>query len=201
MEGLFEYLMQIDAIWVYTLLCLSAYAENIIPPIPGDTIVVFGAYLVGTGVIDFAPAFAVTTIGSLAGFMSLYWLGRVFGKSVVETERWKLFASDDFKRVETWFERYGYAIIAANRFLSGTRSVISLFAGIAVLRLKIVLVFALVSCALWNFILMYAGYAIGDNWHLILEYIKQYNIIVFAAVGILLLVLVIRKYIWNRRVQ
>ncbi len=149
MEGLFEYLKQVDAIWVYTLSCLSAYAENIIPPTPGDTIVVFGTYLVGTGVIDFAPAFTVTTIGSLAGFMSLYWLGRVFGRSVVETERWKLFASDDFKRVEIWFERYGYAVIAANRFLSGTRSVISLFAGIAVLRLRIVPVFAFISCALW----------------------------------------------------
>ena len=34
------------------------------------------------------------------------------------------------EKIEVWFAKYGYWVIFANRFLSGTRSVISLFAGI-----------------------------------------------------------------------
>ena len=33
----------------YLLLAVSAFFENMVPPIPGDTVTVFGGYLVGRG--------------------------------------------------------------------------------------------------------------------------------------------------------
>jgi membrane protein DedA with SNARE-associated domain len=61
---------------VYFLLALSAYVENLVPPIPGDTITAFGAFLVGTGRLDFFGVFLSTTLGSLLGFLTLFWLVR-----------------------------------------------------------------------------------------------------------------------------
>jgi membrane protein DedA with SNARE-associated domain len=199
MEVLFDFIRDADTIWIYVLLCISAYAENVIPPVPGDTVVIFGAYLAGTGLLAFVPIFVVTTVGSAAGFMTLYMLGRLFGKKIVETKKWKVFASDDFNRVETWFEKYGYAVIGANRFLSGARSVISLFAGIAKLRLAPVLLLSLLSCALWNFILVYAGYAIGDNWQIVTDYIRHYNQIVFTVIGVVIITVFVRYYILKKK--
>lgn len=201
MEGLFDFIREADTVWVYILLCMSSYAENIIPPVPGDTIVIFGAYLAGTGLIGFAPVFVITTVGSLAGFMTLYLLGWILGHKIVETKKWKLFTSDDFERVEAWFEKYGYAVIAANRFLSGARSVIALFAGMANLRMKRVLLLSLLSCALWNFILVYAGYAIGDNWQTVTDYIRRYNQIVFTVIGVVIISVVVRYYLLKKKTR
>lgn len=51
MEGLLDFSKGVDPLWMYMILFLGAYVENIIPPIPGDTIVVFGAYLAGVGTL------------------------------------------------------------------------------------------------------------------------------------------------------
>ncbi|MBQ41251.1 MAG: DedA family protein, partial [Gemmatimonadetes bacterium] len=41
-----------DPLWAYAFLLISAFLENVIPPVPGDAVVVFSAYLVGRGVLD-----------------------------------------------------------------------------------------------------------------------------------------------------
>ena len=49
-EKLFD---QIDPLVAYLVLFLSAILENIIPPVPGDTVVIVGAYLVSIGQLNF----------------------------------------------------------------------------------------------------------------------------------------------------
>ena len=44
---------QINPITAYLILAFSAFTENVIPPIPGDTVVILGAYLVSTGRLEF----------------------------------------------------------------------------------------------------------------------------------------------------
>ena len=56
---------------LYLLLGLSAFVENIFPPIPGATITAFGVFLVGALKLDFMGVYLSTTLGSLAGFMAL----------------------------------------------------------------------------------------------------------------------------------
>jgi len=52
-ESFFNNLIQENGTLVYVALFLSAYIENIFPPIPGDTVTVIGAYFVGTGKLNF----------------------------------------------------------------------------------------------------------------------------------------------------
>jgi membrane protein DedA with SNARE-associated domain len=67
-------------VWAYTFLFVSALIENIFPPVPGDTVTIIGAYLVGVGALQFWGVFLSTTFGSISGFMGLYgfafWLER-----------------------------------------------------------------------------------------------------------------------------
>ena len=53
--------------WIYFFLFLGAFLENIVPIIPGDTLIVFGAYLAGIGLIAIWPAYFVMWIGSAVG--------------------------------------------------------------------------------------------------------------------------------------
>ena len=196
MEGLLDFISSTDVVWIYTFLFFGAYVENLIPPVPGDTVVVFGAILVGTGTLRFDLALLTTTFGSIAGFMTMYGLGIVFGRKIVDSARWRFFSSTEFEKIELWFEKYGYKIVAANRFFAGARAVISLFAGVARLNIKKVFTLAFLSCFIWNTILIYAGSKVGANGEVIIEVVRKYNI---AMIAILVLLLIIVSYRWYKK--
>ena len=51
-----------------------------------------------------------------------------------------------------------------------------------------------IGSALWNSVLIGAGYALGANWKIVEEWISRYQLIVFALAGIALVVWVARKW-------
>ena len=187
---------------VYIVLGISAFVENIFPPIPGDTITAFGAFLVGAGKVGFVGVYVSTTLGSILGFMCLFWLGMRLGRTYfVERDHW-FFKADDIIKAELWFRKYGYLLILMNRFLPGVRSVISISGGISGLKPGKAAVFALASCAVWNLIWILFGYSVGSNWLVIKQTIakimSRYNIVVLIIAGAGIIALIIRAHL-NRR--
>jgi membrane protein DedA with SNARE-associated domain len=184
---------------IYILLGLSAFVENVFPPAPGDTITAFGAFLVGTNRLQFLSMFISTTIGSLAGFMFLFWIGSLLGRRFfVEGDFW-YFKTEDIIRAETWFRKYGYFLILINRFLPGIRSVISIVGGISGLRVFKVFLMAFISSSVWNLIWIGMGYSLGSNWETaktrIVEIMVTYNFAVLVLLGVGVLFFVARKVI------
>lgn len=189
LESIPHLLEQIDPMLAYAILVVSAFVENVFPPIPGDTITVLGAYLVSTGKLGFWGVYFSTTIGSVIGFFTMYLLGLKLGTKILKAH-WtkKTFSEDRIKKVENWFTNYGYWVIAANRFLSGTRSVVSIFAGFFSLRWYWVLLLSLVSALIWNGLLIYAGYLVGVHWEKITVLLKEYNkwVLIMMALAVAL---------------
>lgn len=159
----------------YFLLAVSAFAENIFPPAPGDTVTVFGAFLVGRGALDFTGVLISTTLGSIIGFMSLFYLGYYYGRPFLEKKNWKIFPIEMIDKSQKWFEKYGYLIIVINRFLAAIRAVISISAGIAKMKPLYVFLFAFFSTLFWNILLLYLGYIAGERWEEMLNYIQAYS--------------------------
>jgi membrane protein DedA with SNARE-associated domain len=192
LENLFS---QISPAIAYLIIGVSSYAENVIPPIPGDTVVVLGAYLVSMGQLNFWGVYASTTIGSVAGFVTMYYIGRKFGRSFIyKKPRSKIFKEADIRKAEIWFGKWGYGVIAANRFLSGTRSVISLFAGLFHLNILPVVLLSIVSAAVWNAILLFAGLLVGKNWEIIMTIISRYNNVLIAVTILIIGYFIYRRY-------
>lgn len=195
MESLLQAIEQADPLWAYILLFLSAFLENIFPPIPGDTVTVFGAYLVGREVLNFWGVYISTTAGSVLGFMGIYGLAFWLEWKVIEKYQPKWISRTRIDKVEEWFQVYGYWIILFNRFLSGVRSIISLVAGLSKLQTIRVFVLALISCGIWNGGLIYLGRVIGKNWQVILDFLKVYNrIVIILILGAVFLYLIYGKY-------
>ncbi len=184
----------------YFILGMSAFTENVLPPIPGDTVVILGAYLVSIGQLDFWGVYISTTIGSVIGFVTMYYIGRKFGRSFIYKEsRSKIFKEEDIRKVEIWFGKWGYWVIVANRFLSGTRSVISLFAGLFHLNALLVVILSLVSALIWNGLLLFAGMMVGHNWEIISDIISQYNKVLIVLTVFVIGYIVYRKYYKKRK--
>jgi len=181
--------------YIYVLLFINAFVEYIFPPIPGDTIMVFGAYLVGIKKLNFAIVYLVSTAGSLSGFLSLFFLGKYLGRDYFLRKDFRFFSREMILRVEQWFHRYGIGLIAANRFFSGIRSAIALFAGIARMQLLTTALAALLSSMVWNALLISGGYFLGKNWQLVLTILKRYN----QGIVIAILVSLLCYYLWKRK--
>jgi membrane protein DedA with SNARE-associated domain len=198
MEQAYLWFQSLSPIVVLALMFLIAYIENIFPPAPSDVLLVIGGTLVGSGKISFAPALVVATLGSALGFMTAYVFGRYFEQHFVSGRYHRYLPVNGIHQVERLFNRFGYGVIVANRFLAGTRAIVSFFAGMSKMNLLATTLLSALSAAVWNSILLYLGMFFADNWRDADRYLTTYSKIatlVFGAAVILFL----WRYFWKRR--
>ena len=179
---------------IYFLLFAFAIIEYVFPPTPGDTAMVFGAYLVGIGKLDLLTLYILTTLGSIIGFLILFFIGKYYGREFFLKKNYRFFSKEMILQIETWFQHYGVGLIAVNRFLSGARSAVSLIAGISNMKVTITTLAALFSSMIWNAILISGGYFLGENWHAVLTIVKRYNQFV-----IIVIILFFLFYLWKKK--
>lgn len=200
-ERFLNFLQTLPDFLIYLFLGLSAFVENIFPPIPGDTITAFGALLVGIGGLSFFGVYFSTTLGSLFGFLCLYRIGGYLGRHFFMKKNFRFFNKEDIIKAEQWFDKYGYFLIAFNRFLPGIRSVIAVVGGISHLKGIRVTLLALLSCAVWNLIWIFLGYGLGSNWEIIearlAELRTKYYVSLLILFGLFLISYVVWK--WSKK--
>jgi membrane protein DedA with SNARE-associated domain len=193
-EELIRRLSTLNPVWVYFSVAGIAFIENIFPPFPSDVLVVFAGSLVGLGTIDFGLALILTSIGSTLGFVVMYKVGDWFGIKILETGKLPFIPTDQVHKVERWFRKYGYFLIVANRFLSGTRAIVSFFAGMSELPIVTTTILSFVSALIWNFLLLFAGMKLGQNWELIGAYLAGYSRVVTGILVVITLVVLGRFF-------
>ena len=178
-----------------------SFIENIFPPSPSDVVIIVCGTLVSTGVISFFPTLLVTSLGSVLGFMTLFFIGTQVDKKIIEKGRFKFLSMEALEKAEKWFSKYGYWIILGNRFLSGTRAVISFFAGLSELKFKETFLLALTSSVVWNLLIISLGVMFGNNVALVDKHLKTYSNIVLAITLIVMIILIVRYFLHKRRRQ
>ena len=65
--GLVEWMSALSPVATYLTILSVAYLENVLPPVPGDMIVVFGGYMAGLGVLNPWVVIGLATIGGTLG--------------------------------------------------------------------------------------------------------------------------------------
>ena len=181
---------------IYVALFLGAFLENVIPPIPGDSIIVFGAYLAGRGVLNEVEVFLYMWIGSFLGCMLAYAVGYFKGRAFFVAWSPRIFCAERFAQAERWFDRYGGKLIVFNRFLPGVRCVIGISAGMSGVKPVRMAFCVALGTLIWNGILVYAGVLVGSNWKLILRILNTYNRVMMI---LLILAACIGAMVWYRR--
>lgn len=182
------------------ILGLSALVEYIFPPFPGDSVTLFGAFLVVQHDWSLPWVFVVVLTGSGIGAMANFFFGVWIGKRY---HAGGIFKKDQSRRrmdrVIQVLRRHGEKVVAINRFLPAVRAFIFVGAGIAGLRPGRVLAFAMVSAAVWNTIILAVGYALGANWARIKSIFQTYGIVAWGALGSLIAVFMLRWFLRRRR--
>lgn len=198
METLVAYLADLDPVWVYVSVGCIAFIENVFPPFPSDVLVVAAGSFSAVKNVDPVLIVAIATGGSTLGFVTMYAIGGWFGRKILDAGRISFLPLEKVAQVEAWFRRYGYAVIVANRFLAGTRAVVSFFAGVSDLRLLPCVVLSFVSALIWNSLLVLAGHSLGENWREILVYMESYGELVTGLFIVALIGFLVYRAYTNR---
>ena len=198
MEQFVNYLAALNPLWVYCVAGAIAYIENVFPPLPSDLIIVAAGSLVSLGRADFALLLVLSTIGSTAGFVTMYKVGDWFGIRILEAGKFRYIPLEKVHQVEAWFKKYGYWIVVVNRFLAGTRAVISFFTGMSELPLMRTTLLAFLSSLLWNFLLLFAGKELGQNWRSISSSLETYGKVMTVILIAVVLIVIGWNYYTNR---
>ncbi len=192
-----SWLEALPPVGIYAVLLAVAYGENLVPPLWGDTVIVLCGSLVGLGVLSFWPTVALASLGGAAGFLTVFAAGRRLGDAIHDPTRLRWIPRGAVGRVEGWLSRWGYGVVAANRFLAGGRAVIGLLAGSSGLRWAPTAVGATGSAVAWSLLLVWGGAVFGSEWERLLDWLASYGRVVTVALGVLLAAAAVRR--WRAR--
>jgi membrane protein DedA with SNARE-associated domain len=164
---------------------LAIALENLFPPLPSEVILPLAGFTAAQGGMSLIAALVWTTLGSLAGALALYALGALIGRDRVRrlVARLPLVKLSDLDRTEAWFARHGTKAVFFGRMIPIFRSLISVPAGVERMPLPAFAVWTTAGSLIWNATFVLAGYALGDNWHLVEKYAGLYSAVVVALVA------------------
>ncbi|MCK9280863.1 MAG: DedA family protein [Melioribacteraceae bacterium] len=199
LEQIVVFLNSQNVVIVYLILFAFAFIENLFPPSPSDIVVVIGSTILAHSPAGFIPLLLVTSIGSSLGFIVMYFIGDYLGLKLIRANKIKFITQELLQKADKWFNRYGYKIIIVNRFLPGTRAVVSFFSGLHQLRMFPTFLLASLSSLLWYILLVFLGMKLGQNIDKIDSYLKTYSNIAYVVLGIIMLIVIYRFLIKKKK--
>ncbi len=180
---IFEQILRLDFSSLYEFSPLAIFFIIVFATfVTEDGACIAAGALASQGKISFATALAASFVGIFVGDLGLYWIGRLFGKSILNTKLSKRFISERrLQKASDWLNEKGAMAIVISRFVSGLRLPTYLAAGFLKTDFLKFTFYFFVATAIWTPIL------VGSSAFAFQLISPQYLLI-----GILLLVLIFR---------
>lgn len=167
---------------------VAVLLENLFPPIPSEVILPLAGFTAAQGRMTLFEAIAGATTGSVVGALMLYGIAYAIGAARIRRLfDWMPFTdASDIDKANRWFARYGSFAVLIGRVIPIVRSLISIPAGLAKTNLASFTLLTAVGSAVWNTILVIAGYLLGAQWCGILGFLDRFQLAAGAAIAALL---------------
>ena len=154
--------------------------ENLFPPLPSEIILPLAGFTASQGTsFGLVSAIVWATAGSLVGAWALYAIARLIGR-------------ERTRAIFNWLPLVKMSDVDI------FRSLISLPAGVIKMNLAWFTLLTTAGAAIWNTALVGAGYVLGENWHLVEQYVGILSYVVAAVVVVLLVWWVVKRLRANR---
>lgn len=172
--------------------------ESCLIPLPSELIMPFAGFLVAQGRLEFLPAVFVGALGNLAGSLLAYFLGtKIPEKTIVDFlakyGRFILVSPHEYEKAAGWLKTNGHAVSFVSRLMPGIRTVISLPAGVAKIKISHFVGYTFVGSFIWSALLTFVGVKLGENWEQVGSFLHKFDLVI--VVGLLLLA---GLYIWKK---
>ncbi len=173
---------------------LGMVFEAVIIIIPSELILATGGILAGQGIFQFWPTFFIGLIGSVFCAILIYAFGYFGGRPFIRTYgKFFFMKEEDIEKCDRWFEKYGSLAAFLGRNFPILRTLISLPMGISKVSFLPFLLYTTLGSIPWTFAFVYVGYALGNNWVILNQFVKKLKIPI-----LILLVLLLLKFFYHK---
>lgn len=187
----------------YALVAVATFLEYLIPILPSELLPTLCAVVTATADWSFGPLVLAGALGSTAGGLLDYAVGRYMVSTSHDTWLHRLFRRPQVagwvQRLTVSFERYGTWYILLNRFLPPLRLVLFVVAGMARLPAGRVTVAAFSAAIVWMLTIVAVGYALGFQLETAMLWLNGYLIVMTSLVLLIILGWVIHTARANRQ--
>jgi membrane protein DedA with SNARE-associated domain len=179
---------------IFVLLLLGAIGF----PFPEDTTLILSGFLIANGIIDPLPAFLVIYGGLLLTDLSLFLVGKKYGRKVVEHKRFRrIISAERLSKIEEKFERWGIFVIFIGRHIIGIRAQVFLAAGVMRMSAMKFLFADGVSAIITVSVMVAIGYFGAGSIHALKEDVTRVGHLIVLTVIVVLAGVIFLRYLRN----
>lgn len=177
------------------------FLDNIFPPIPSELVLPLAGFTSSRGEMNIVLAIICATLGSLIGAILLWALGKWIGLERIAriAVKMPLVDVDDVHKTVAWFDKHGDKAVFFGRMVPIFRSLISIPAGMRNMPILKFTLLTTIGSAIWNTILIVAGFYLGENWSIVETYAGYFQTVVIVAVVAFVAVWIVLKIRKHRR--
>jgi undecaprenyl-diphosphatase len=162
--------------------------------VPGDVILAMAGVYVTRGDLSFPVVVGLAVLGTTAGEVIGYWLGRRFGRSIIDRLPFADRLRPKVDRAAEALRRNSGKAIVLGRFATGAGGTLPFAAGTAEIPFFRFLLFAIPTILVWATALVLLGTIVGDHVETLDRIVSTFGWAVLAAI-----VLVIAgRLVWRR---
>ena len=164
-------------------------------PIPSELILPFFGISAASGETSLIGIIIVSTLAAVFGSIICYYIGYYGGNALINWIKEKFPKSSPyFDKLAIGFSKYGKQSILIARVLPVVRTYVSLIAGAEKIKFIPFTIYSTIGILIWNLVLIFLGYFIGNNLTLINEILDRYTKATIAIIVIGIIVYLVMKF-------
>lgn len=198
MDLLFSYLAHLTSRFGYGGICFAVALEYACFPISSEILFPFLGCCAAAGNLRFSVALLASTLGALAGSSLCYGAARLFGRTL-----YPLLARHLPAMAKAWdaagrfFLTRGETAVFWGRMIPLVRTYLSFPAGLSGMAYGRFLLWTGAGAFCWNFVLLSAGYLLGEQWQQVAAVFSAHPAAVFFLSAGLVAAVVIHNH-WQK---
>lgn len=186
-----DFVINLISDYGYLGMFIGMVLEAVIIVIPSEAILATGGILASQKIFSFWGAFLTGLLGSVFCAIVIYFMGYFGGKPFIKKYgKYFFMKEEDLEKSDSWFNRYGLLASLIGRNFPIIRTLISLPIGIMHLSFTKFLIYTTIGSIPWTFVFVYVGYALGNNWVILSEFVGKLKL----PIKILLVILALSYF-------
>lgn len=199
LTGIFDFLLNANAhlgeivaqygTLSYAILFAIIFAETgfvFTPFLPGDSLLFVAGAFAAAGSLNIAILLILFWTAAFAGDTANYWMGRYFGRKIVESPRIPI-NQEHLDKTSAFYEKHGKKAIILARFIPIVRTFAPFVAGMGEMRYRKFMYYNAAGGLLWVFGFTLLGYVFGaipgvkDNFSIVIIAIIALSVVPIIA--------------------
>lgn len=165
--GIIEWLKQFSYLGIVLALSIEFIPAELFLPLVG--------YWVYQGEMNFTLAVLAGSVGGTFGPLTLYGLGRYFGRPfIIKYGKYFFIKKEQLEKSEQFFNKHGSIIAFSGRFIPGIRTLISIPCGISKMNVFVFSLYTFLAMLPITTLYIYLGKKFAKNWKMVEPYAQKY---------------------------